>query len=263
MKHNYKISFLIVVLQFISCKEISNDEVIDRSFKDSTENIETIFNYLPSSTSNDIYTNDAYTFSYKEDFEQSEWVAYELNENDLKGSDYKRPYFNQDSSVKTKSADWRNYKNSGYNKGHLCPAADRKSSYTSYEKTFLTSNASPQLYDFNSGIWNRLEQKVRFWAERYDGVYVITGGVLEEGLKTIGTEDVAVPNYFYKIILTKDKSNMIGFLLPHKDSNKPLYNFVVSVDEIEKLTGIDFFGALPDDVENKLEANNGYKNWKF
>jgi endonuclease G len=181
----------------------------------------------------------------------------------MSNANFTRPYFNQDKSVKTKSADWRNYKKSGYNKGHLCPAADRKSSYKMYETTFLTSNASPQLYDFNSGIWNRLEQKVRYWAERYDGVYVVTGGVLENGLKTIGTENVAVPNYFYKIILTKDKTNMIGFLMPHQDSNKPLYSFVVPVDEIEKMTGIDFFKDLPDDLENKLESNNGYKNWKF
>lgn len=263
MNYNHKIFFLIVVLQFISCKKISDFEDLEINNENTTVAVDSSFNYLPSSTSNDVYTNEAYAFSYKEDFEQAEWVAYELNENDLKGTDYKRPYFNQDKSVKTKSADWRNYKNSGYNKGHLCPAADRKSSYSMYEKTFLTSNASPQLYDFNSGIWNRLEQKVRFWAERYNGVYVITGGVLEDGLKTIGTEDVAVPNYFYKIILTNDKSNMIGFLIPHEDTDKPLYNFVVSVDEIEKRTGIDFFSALSDDVEHKLEANKGYKNWKF
>ncbi len=265
MNYNHKIFFLIVVMPFISCKKISDQKDFGSNHEDSsvTVAVDSLFNYLPSSTSNDVYTNDAYSFSYKENFEQAEWVAYELNEKDLKGSDYKRPYFNQDKSVRTKSADWRNYKNSGYDKGHLCPAADRKSSYAMYEKTFLTSNASPQLYDFNSGIWNRLEQKVRFWAERYNGVYVITGGILEEGLTTIGKEDVAVPNYFYKIILTKDKSNMIGFLLPHEDSNRPLYDFVVSVDEIEKFTGIDFFSALSDDVEHKLEANNGYKNWKF
>lgn len=263
MNYNHKIFFLIVVLQFISCKKISDVEDLEINNENTIVDVDSSFNYLPTSTSKDVYTNGAYSFSYKEEYEQSEWVAYELTQNDMSSADYKRPYFNQDKSVKTKSADWRNYKNSGYNKGHLCPAADRKSSYSMYEKTFLTSNASPQLYDFNSGIWNRLEQKVRFWAERYNGVYVITGGVLEEGLKTIGTEDVAVPNYFYKIILTKDKSNMIGFLIPHEDTNKPLYNFVVSVDEIEKRTGIDFFSALSDDVEHKLEANKGYKNWKF
>lgn len=139
----------------------------------------------------------------------------------------------------------------------------RKSSNEMYELTFLTSNASPQLYDFNAGIWNRLEQKVRYWADRYNGLYVITGGVLEKNLKTIGYEKVAVPDYFYKVILTKDKKNMIGFLVPHKNSNDALYTFVVSVDEIEKRTGIDFFEKLPNDIENQLESNNGYKNWKF
>lgn len=258
----FKIVVLFVIMQFSSCKEIINEQK-DSSFTTNTTLESGNFNFLPTSTSNDVYTNDAFSFSYLEDYEQSEWVAYELTSKDMTNADYKRPYFNQDKSVKTKSADWRNYKNSGYNKGHLCPAADRKSTYKMYEKTFLTSNTSPQLYDFNSGIWNRLEQKTRYWAARYDGVYIVTGGVLKEGLKTIGTEDVAVPNYFYKIILTKDKSNMIGFLVPHKDSNKPLYSFVVPVDEIEKMTGIDFFSALPDDLENKLESNKGYKNWKF
>lgn len=257
-----KLFVFIVIMQFSSCKEVAFEQEETNSNPNVSNEIE-LFDFLPTSTSNVIHTNDAYSFSYIEKYEQSEWVAYELSSKDMSNADYKRPYFNQDKTVKTKSADWRNFKNSGYNKGHLCPAADRKSSYEMYEKTFLTSNASPQLYDFNSGIWNRLEQKVRYWAERYDGVYVVTGGVLEEGLKTIGTEDVAVPNYFYKIILTKDKSNMIGFLMPHKDSKKPLYNFVVSVDEIEKRTGIDFFSDLPDHIENRLEANNGYKNWKF
>lgn len=258
-----KLLLLIAILQFLSCKQVNSVDIFDESQQSSTYSQDSKFDYLPTSTSNNVYSNDAYTFSYKESFEQAEWVAYELTKSDMPKADYKRPYFNQDKSVKTKSADWRNFKNSGYNKGHLCPAADRKSSYEMYELTFLTSNASPQLYDFNAGIWNRLEQKTRYWAERYDGIYVITGGVLEDGLKTIGTEDVAVPDYFYKIILTKDRSNMIGFLVPHKESNKPLYNFVVPVDDIEKVTGIDFFKNLPDDVENRLEANNGYKNWKF
>ncbi len=250
-------------MQFLSCKQINTDEITPESQQSSTYLEDATFDFLPTSTSKDVYSNDAYSFSYKEEYEQSEWVAYELTKTDMSTADYKRPYFNQDKSVTTKSADWRNFKNTKYNKGHLCPAADRKSSYEMYELTFLTSNASPQLYDFNAGIWNRLEQKVRFWTERYDGVYVVTGGVLEDGLKTIGSENVAVPNYFYKVILTKDKANMIGFLVPHNDSKKPLYSFVVPVDEIEKMTRIDFFSALPDTIEDKLEANKGYKNWKF
>ena len=134
-----------------------------------------------------------------------------------------------------------------------------------FEETFLTSNISPQRHDFNSGIWNTLEQKVRYWARKYDGIFVVTGGVLKNNLKTIGDEGVSVPNYFYKVLLDYNNGNpkMIGFLLAHKKSNKPLYRFVVSVDEIEDLTGIDFFPELEDEIENRLEASSSYKNWSF
>ena len=108
-----------------------------------------------------------------------------------------------------------------------------------------------------------MEEKTRYWAEKYDGIYVITGGVLTDDLKTIGKEDVSVPNYFYKILLTKDGLRMVAFLVPHKDSNKPLYEFVTSVDVIEKMTGIDFFPKLEDEMENKLEMNSDYKDWSF
>ena len=227
--------FLSIIGSIFSCKQIEIEKVIDTSVDNSTELImDETFNFLPSSTSRAIYEHKGYTLSYVEEHEQAEWVAYYLQSSDFSSVNYDRPYFNQDPLVSTKSADWRNYKNSGYNKGHLCPAGDRKSTYKLYEETFLTSNASPQLYDFNAGIWNRLEQKTRYWAEKNKGVYVVTGGVLGENLKTIGKENVSVPKYFYKILLTKDGKNMIGFLLPHKNSEKALYEFVVSVDSIEK-----------------------------
>ena len=111
----------------------------------------------------------------------------------------------------------------------------------------------------------RDRQKVRYWAKKYNGVYVVTGGILEDNLKTIGSEDVAVPNYFYKILLDNSGGNtkIIAFLMPHKESNKPLYEFVVSVDELEKRTGIDFFPGLEDAKENTLEAMTTYKEWSF
>ena len=135
----------------------------------------------------------------------------------------------------------------------------------SYDETFYTSNVTPQRHDFNAGIWNKLEQKTRYWAKKYNHLYVITGGVLENDLKTIGSENVSIPNQFYKILLdyTQPEIKAIAFLMPHKESKKPLYKFVVSIDEIEKLTGIDFFKNLPDDLENKLESNSNYKNWSF
>lgn len=221
--------------------------------------------YLPTSTTNQIVYHSNYTLSYNEKFEQAEWVAYFLKKENLKSIEFKRPYFIEDNKVTTHSADWRNYKNSGYDKGHLCPAGDMKFSKSAYEETFLTSNISPQKHDFNSGIWNRLEQKVRYWAEKNGDLYVISGGVLTDDLKTIGIEKVAVPNYFYKIIASQNNGNLkiIAFLLPHENSNKPLYKYVTSVDEIEKLTKIDFFAKLEDSLENQLEKNSDYKDWSF
>ena len=120
---------------------------------------------------------------------------------------------------------------------------------------------------FNNGVWNRLEQKVRYWADKYDGIYVITGGVLESELRTIGEEEVAVPNYFYKVLLDTDVTTnhvkMIAFLVPHESSNQPLYEFVVSVDELEQLTGIDFFPNISNQLETELERKSDYKSWSF
>ena len=221
--------------------------------------------FLPTSTTNQIVHHEGYSLSYSEQHEQAEWVAYELKKSHLSNTNFKRPYFEVDKMVKTKAAHWKNYKKSGYDRGHLCPAGDRKYSKAAYDETFLTSNISPQTHSFNAGIWNRLEQKTRYWASKYDGVFVVSGGVLKKGLKTIGEEKVSVPNQFYKVIIDNNsgKTKMLAFLMPHEDSGKPLYEFVVSVDEVEELTGIDFFPELEDIKENKLEASSSYRDWSF
>ena len=110
-----------------------------------------------------------------------------------------------------------------------------------------------------------LEQKTRFWASKERHLYVITGGVLNNELSTIGKEKVAVPKYFYKILLDNSEPEVkaIAFLIPHKESKEPLFNFVVSIDSIEKLTQLDFFPALNDSIENKLEKSSNYKKWSF
>ncbi len=227
--------------------------------------ISTNFNYLPTSTTNQIVHHKFLTLSYNEQYEQAEWVAYELKASHLSNTNRKRPYFIYDKKVKTKSANYRNYKRSGYDRGHLCPAGDRKFSLEAYNETFFTSNVSPQKHDFNSGIWNRLEQKIRYWVSKDKQLYVITGGVLKKGLKTIGQEKVAIPSEFYKILLdySKPKIKAIAFLIPHQDSDAPLYKFVISIDEIETLTSIDFFPNLPQNLENSLEKSSDYKGWSF
>ena len=239
------------------------DSEIDIISSDAKKN-PNLTDYSPTSTTGAIVIHDNYSLSYNEKYEQAEWVFYELK-NVKSSGNFKRPYFIDDPKVKTKSADYKNYKNSGYDKGHLCPAADMKFSKEAFDATFYTSNISPQKNEFNGGIWNRLENKTRYWAEKNNGIYVATGGILKEGLKTIGKEKVAVPDYFYKILLSESsgKYKMIAFLMPNEMSSKPLYDYVISVDEIEKMTGIDFFPILPDAVENELEKSSDYKAWSF
>ncbi|WP_130735715.1 DNA/RNA non-specific endonuclease [Flavobacterium sp. J27] len=257
-------SILIIVLgTLMSCREILSEKTLPEIIAVDVQDKFSGFNYLPTNTTGAVYKKETYTLSYSEDYEQAEWVAYVLKTSDIKDNDYKRPYFQIDDAILTGAADWRNYKKSGYNKGHLCPAGDRRASFEDFKETFLTSNIAPQKYNFNAGIWNRLEQKVRYWAKKQDSIYVITGGVLSGNLKKIGYENVAVPDYFYKVLLSKDKKKMIGFLVPHEDSNKPLYSFIVPVDSIEKITKIDFFPSLDDALENKLEASKEYNNWDF
>ncbi|TNJ43798.1 DNA/RNA non-specific endonuclease [Tamlana fucoidanivorans] len=219
--------------------------------------------FMPTSTTGAVIHHEGYSLSYHETYEQAEWVAYELKKEHLSSIDRDRPYFEMDKAVKTGAAHWKNYKNSGYDKGHLCPAADKRYNMEAHDETFLTSNISPQNHQFNAGIWNDLEQKVRYWAKKHDGVFVITGGVLNEALPTIGEEQVAVPNQFFKIVLDYNSGHpkLIAFLIPNKDSRKPLANFVVPVDAIETLTGIDFFYQWDDRQENLLEADIHLKDW--
>ena len=220
---------------------------------------------LPTSTTGEIVSHSYFTLSYNEPFEQAEWVAYILDKNQLTYDDRKRPYFIEDPFVSSKSADWRNYKGSGYDRGHLVPAGDRRFSKQAYDETFYTSNISPQNREFNAGIWNDLEQQTRRWAKKYGFLYVFTAGVLEKGLNEIGDEDVDVPNKFYKIIARKQGEKMIAiaFLIPNRPQTAQLKNFVVSIDEIEKITGIDFFSKLSAEQQDSFEKNMGYSEWKF
>lgn len=257
-----KKNFIIIIFSLLTACQNNSNEVV----KPSVSMVKDTFNYLPTSTTGQIVHHHFYTLSYDEPYENAEWVAYALSPKQLSSRKIERPWFVRDPLVKTKSAYYKNYYPNGYEKGHLLPAADRRFSVAAFDETFYTSNVSPMDHNFNSGIWNNLERQVRYWAKRYGKLYIVTGGVLKPGLERIGRERVAVPDYFYKIVLDYNhpkKARMIGFLVPHKDSDQDLRKFVVPVDRIEKLTGIDFFPALPDALENKLEAGKQPEKWRF
>lgn len=203
-----------------------------------------------------------YSLSYIENHEQAEWVYYKLNSKLLTGLTKRSNNFRSDPKIISGSSKVSDYRSSGYDRGHLVPAGDMKSSQRAMFESFFMSNISPQLPSFNRGGWKKLESLVRFWAKKSE-IHIVTGGILNKSLSKIGSSGVSVPNYFYKIIFDPSESKMIGFVMPNKKITLELQNYIKTIDEIEKLTGIDFFYDLEDDFENELESSLNINSWTF
>jgi len=221
---------------------------------------------IPKSTANDkIITHTGYSLVYNEDHEQANWVAYELTKAETNKRYNRSDKFIVDPLVTTGSANNADYSGSGYDRGHLAPAADMGWSSTTMKESFYYSNMSPQDPAFNRGIWKSLEELVRSWAIENEAVYVVTGPVLTKKLPTIGSDKVSVPGYYYKVIFdyTEPGIKGIGFILPNKGTKEPLQSFAVSIDVVESVTGIDFFPLLPDEQERFIEKTLSVNAWTW
>jgi len=218
--------------------------------------------YLPV-PSNDLVKHTYYTLSYNEKYEQANWVYYSLTDSMvIKGGSERSNKFKEDKMVSTGSAKSADYTKSGYDRGHLCPAADMDFNPIAMEESFLMSNICPQAPDFNRGIWKELETEVRDWAKKEHKLYVVTGPVFNDNKGTIGQEEVLVPGYFFKILYEEtNQPKIMAFVFPNRKSDRPLTDFAVPVDEVEKLTGLDFFSQIPDELENKLESRVDFSEW--
>ena len=155
------------------------------------------------------------------------------------------------------------YKGSGYDRGHLAPAASMAWSKEAMSESFFLSNMSPQKPGFNRGIWKKLEAKVRDFARQHETVVVITGPVLEGGLLEIGPSGLDIPRAYYKVVLDINEPTIegIAFVLPNESSKKPLGRFAVTIDYVEEITGIDFFEALEDGLEEQIEGSYSIRHW--
>ena len=216
---------------------------------------------LPFSKSGgELVRHEGYALRYRDEYKDAEWVAYPLLAYEITGdADRKYEQFKPDPTVENGTALPSDYTRSGYDRGHLAPAGDFKYSQRMMRETFFMSNITPQAPQFNRGIWSDLENQVRSWARRDKGLYVITGPVLKPGLPTIGrANEISVPEKFYKVILYCNRPDirMIGFLMNNEASSESIKQFVVPVDRIEQLTGLDFFPKIPDDLERKLESKS-------
>lgn len=198
---------------------------------------------LPRSDCDQIVTHGEYTLCYSEDHEQARWVSYHLTVKNLMCKGRRKNNFKMDPKIPTHSASPVDYMHSGYDRGHLAPAADFG---CNPDITFFMSNMSPQKPRFNRGIWKRLENLVREKVLAEGEVYVITGPVLTDSLEKIGPNGISVPELFYKIVFNRCAT--IAFLIPNKGTWKKPRTFIVSVDSVESLTGIDFLPNMQYDA---------------
>ena len=221
---------------------------------------------LPKTNSNDkIITHAGYSLLYNETYEQANWIAYELTKEETNKVFKRTNKFIPDTKVKTGTASDKDYEGSGYDRGHLAPASDMGWSSIAMAESFYYSNISPQTPDFNRGIWKNLEGLVRTWAVENNSIYIVTGPVLTNELQTIGANKVSVPKYYYKVVLDYNAPSIkgIGFILPNIGSKEQLQNYAVSIDSVEKMTGIDFFPLLQDDQEELIEKTLCIECWSW
>ena len=213
-----------------------------------------------------IIEREGYALGYIEKHEQPAWVQYIMTAEEVSRRAAKRgDDFRPDPDVPTGSATPQDYTRSGYDRGHLASAADMSFSAKTMSESFYMSNMSPQAPQFNRGIWSKLEKQVRHFATKEKRIVVVTGPILPaEKTITIGANKVTVPQYYYKVIYdTTPPEKMIGFVLPNKGSNADLRTFVVTVDRVEEMTGLDFFSTVPKEKQEQLERTITVENWHW
>lgn len=216
--------------------------------------------YIPSG-GGDLVEHTYFSLGYNEAHEQADWVAYQITRERLNANWAPRPNnFRADPKVLTESAAYNDYRGSGFDRGHLCAAADMAFSEQAIDETFYMSNISPQNHLFNIGIWRELEELTRDWARKYEALYVVTGPILKDvGLAHVNDTDISVPKRFYRVLYAEGRS--IGFVLPNEVSDKEVMYYAKSVDEVERITGIDFFPKLLSGNKESLEAAYRPSDW--
>ncbi len=210
-----------------------------------------------------IIHHKGYTVSYNKELKIPNWVSYELTRQETKGKEKRSDNFIADPLVKGAIATNADYARSGYDKGHMAPAADMKWSPEVMKESFYFSNMCPQHPQLNRRGWKNLEEKIRDWAIADSAIIIICGPIINQSSRTIGKNKVAVPERFFKVVLSPFVKPVrgIGFLFNNRQAVEPLSTYAVTIDSIEKLTNMDFFSPLPDEIENEVEANADYYQW--
>lgn len=234
---------------------------------------------LPKLEKNETLINHtAMSLVYNEFHEQAKWVAHIITPDIIKGKSGRSNDFREDPLISTGSAveldyfiktmledSTYEYDGFGYDRGHLAPSADFRWSEKALSESYFYSNMSPQVAEFNREKWADLEGLLRgyIYNNPNSQLYVVTGPILKKDLPHIerGQNKVSIPELFFKVALDIENKRAIGFLMPNKKIHYPLSSFAKSIDEIEEITGIDFYYLLNDSIEDSIESNFNITEW--
>lgn len=195
-----------------------------------------------------------------------EWAAYELTAEEVPGTAPRGRHFDIDPDVRGIQANNDDYRNSGWDRGHMVPAGDMKLDDQMMRESFYFSNICPQNRNLNGGDWKTLEVLCRIYAQKYGKIFIVCGPIVGNNMfGRLGPHQVVIPDAFYKVLLVETKSGYesIGFIMNNEAGHKPLITYVKTVDEVEEITGLDFFSLLPDKVERRVESTYNLSIWNL
>ena len=217
---------------------------------------------IPDSLKSQIKDYEGFRVSFNSRNRTPNWVAWELLRSETSGASSRSNKFWTDAEIENcpSTAD---YTRSGYDRGHLCPAADQKWSDQAMVDCFVMANMTPQARALNSGAWATLETKERAWAQRDSALVIVAGPVYSDQDREMIGSGVRVPGAFFKVLIAPylPEPRGIAFVYPNMSAPGNMQNYVMTIDDVEKLTGFDFFYNLPDDIENEVESKASFAEW--
>ncbi|EDP57089.1 DNA/RNA non-specific endonuclease [Vibrio sp. AND4] len=217
---------------------------------------------IPATINDQLLCRNGYAVGYNYRTKNADWVAYHITAANVNITNKRSNAFKEDMEVPDYArATLEDYKDSGYDRGHLAPSATMDFTLESMVQSFLMSNMSPQLPGFNRVGWRILEEHIRDLANKYNELYVVTGPIYHGNEGTIGN-GVVIPSAFYKVVLDPRFDEAIAFIVPHRNvSSAELASFITTIDEVEYQTGLDFFAQTPDEIEDKMESMKWENMW--
>lgn len=260
--HIIRIMISLLILWLFSLQEVSLHAQFRR--KSSSKKLEIpLYEEAPYKQH---IVHKGFELVYDENARIPEWTAYELTADETAGTAPRGRHYDIDPEVHGVQGNNDDYRNSGWDRGHMVPAGDMKTDEQMMRESFYFSNLCPQNRNLNGGDWKTLEELCRIYAQKYGKVYIVCGPIIGNNMfGRLGPHQIVIPDAFYKVLLVETTNGFetIGFIMKNEAGHKPLTTYVKTVDEVEEITGLDFFSPLPNRVEKKVEATYNLSIWNL